>query len=173
MDTYTNQRLTVDLSQFPNLVVIYLGMRAASPKGFLTLLGFGPKIQQSVKDKPEGLLLHEDMLYSLFPLHVGMRQYWRDFDSLERWSRSWPHQQWWKNFSKDQGGAELWHEAYFIQGGMEGLTTRFNKPYGLWSFAPHLQARKGMYSSRQRLKIQGRDTVPAPISEAEYYPVEH
>ena len=68
-------RKTVDLSSFPDLVVIYLGMRARSLRGLLTVLRFGPRISQAVAAKPEGLLLHEQLLFSLFPLHVGMRQY--------------------------------------------------------------------------------------------------
>ena len=34
-------RRTVDLSAFPDLVVIYLGMRVNTPKGLKTLLRFG------------------------------------------------------------------------------------------------------------------------------------
>ncbi len=37
-------RRTVDLSAFPDLVVIYLGMRVNELKGLKTLLRFGPKI---------------------------------------------------------------------------------------------------------------------------------
>src|SRR5260221_728784 len=47
------------------------------------------------------LLLHEDFIMSLFPVHGGMRQYGRDWDSLEKWARSEPHRQWWTNFLKD------------------------------------------------------------------------
>ncbi|MGD0438755.1 MAG: DUF4188 domain-containing protein, partial [Bryobacteraceae bacterium] len=79
-------RVTVDLASFPNLVVIYLGMRVNSPKGLVTLLQFGPRIAKSVDEKPDGLLLHENIIYSLLPLHLGMRQYWRDFDSMEAWA---------------------------------------------------------------------------------------
>ena len=61
-------RITVDLSQFPDLVVIYLGMRAKTPRGLRTLLSLGPKIQASVTAAPDGLLLHEYLLYSLFPI---------------------------------------------------------------------------------------------------------
>jgi Domain of unknown function (DUF4188) len=43
-------------------------------------------------------------MFSLFPPHAGMRQYWRDFDSLERWARSLPHRQWWQQFLRDRGG---------------------------------------------------------------------
>ncbi len=74
-------RQTVNLSSFPDLVVIYLGMRVRSLRGLLTVLRFGPRISSAVAEKPPGLLLHESLIFSIFPLHVGMRQYWRDFDS--------------------------------------------------------------------------------------------
>jgi hypothetical protein len=64
--------------------------------GLKTLIGFGPKIKNSVDRNPDGLLLHENLIYSLIPLHLGMRQYWRDFDSLEAWTRSTPHRDWWR-----------------------------------------------------------------------------
>ena len=39
-------------------------------------------IAKSVANQPDGLLLHEPIVYSLFPPHAGMRQYWRDLPSL-------------------------------------------------------------------------------------------
>ena len=81
-------RTTVDLSAYPDLVVIYLGMRVEEPRGAETLQALGPQIQASVEEQPDGLLLHEQLIYSQDPLHVGMRQYWRDFDALEAWSRN-------------------------------------------------------------------------------------
>ena len=84
-------RRTVNLSDYPDLVVIYLGMRVNVLTGLKTLIGFGPGISGAVDAQPPGLLLHESLIYSLFPPHIGMRQYWRDFESLERWSRSEPH----------------------------------------------------------------------------------
>jgi hypothetical protein len=53
-------RSTVDLSQYPDLVVIYLGMKVNSPRGLKTLISFGPKISKSLAAKPDGLLLHEN-----------------------------------------------------------------------------------------------------------------
>jgi len=88
-------RTTVDLSAYPDLVVIYLGMRVNSAKGLTTLMSFGPKIRKSVQAQPDGLLLHENLLFSLFPPHAGMRQYWRDFDSLERLGPVLAAQRWW------------------------------------------------------------------------------
>lgn len=87
-------RRTVDLSGYPNLVVIYLGMRVNTLTGLKTLFGFGPRIAKSVKERPDGLLLHEVFLWSLFPSHAGIRQYWRDFTSRESWGRSGPHRLW-------------------------------------------------------------------------------
>ena len=58
-------RQTVDLSAYPELVVIYLGMRVNTLTGLKTLAGFGPKIARSVVDQPDGLLLHENLIFSL------------------------------------------------------------------------------------------------------------
>ena len=96
-------------------------MRVNSPRGLATLASFGPKIRKSVEARPDGLLLHENLLFSLFPPHAGMRQYWRDFDSLERWARSLPHQQWWQQFLRDRGGTGFWHETYFRGGQIESV----------------------------------------------------
>jgi hypothetical protein len=67
-------RRTVDLSGYPDLVVIYLGMRVNRLTGVKTLIGFGPKISASEAAKPDGLLRHEIFVYSLFPMHLGIRQ---------------------------------------------------------------------------------------------------
>jgi fumigallin biosynthesis monooxygenase-like protein len=149
-------RKTVDLAAFPDLVVIYLGMKVRSPRGFLTVLRFGPRISRAVAAKPEGLLLHESMLFSLFPLHVRMRQYWRDFDSLEAWARSLPHQKWWQDFVRDPGGTGFWHETYFLRGGMESIFDDVEPAVGLARFAPVLPAEGAMFSARQRLRRNGR-----------------
>jgi hypothetical protein len=118
MGTKVNRR-TVDLNAYPDLVVIYLGMRVNRLAGIKTLFGMGPQIANSVNARPDGLLLHENFLFSMFPPHAGMRQYWRDFDSLERWARSDPHRQWWTQFLRNSGGTGFWHETYFMRGGME------------------------------------------------------
>src|ERR1700693_6215622 len=116
-------RQTVDLSAYPDLVVVYLGMTVNMLTGVKTLFGFGPKIEGSVAARPDGLLLHENIFYSLFPLHVGMRQYWRDFESLERFTGAEPHREWWKQFLQDTGGTGFWHELYSARGGFEAIYT--------------------------------------------------
>jgi hypothetical protein len=162
------QRRSVDLAQYPDLVVVYLGMRVRKPKGILRLLGLGPQIRTSWKEQPEGLLLHEDLVWSLIPPHAGMRQYWRDLDSLERWTRSDPHRRWWHDFLRDSGGTGFWHETYFMRGGIEAIYDDTGVPLGLGKFAPELPARGAMFSARRRA---GRaEEPPTPVvAEADLY----
>ncbi len=163
------QRRTVDLTGYPNLVVIYLGMRVNTAAGLKTLIGFGPQIAKSVEAQPDGLLLHENFLLSLFPPHAGMRQYWRDFEALERWARSEPHRLWWQRFLRDSGGTGFWHEAYFMQGGMEAVYDDMVLETGFLRFAPQRAARGPMFSSRERVGIAGKPSTEAPITEAQLY----
>lgn len=160
-------RQTVDLSQYPDLVVIYLGMRVNRLTGLKTLFGFGPRIAGSVTAAPDGLLLHENFLFSLFPVHAGMRQYWRDMESLLAWSRSEPHRQWWKNFLRDSGGTGFWHETYRMQGGMEAIYDDVPKPIGFLRFAPIVPARGAMFTAAHRTATPSA-AQPA-LSEEELY----
>jgi hypothetical protein len=160
-------RQTVDLSQYPNLVVIYLGMRVNRLTGLKTLLGFGPEISNSVAAAPDGLLLHENFLFSFFPMHAGMRQYWRDPESLLAWTRSEPHREWWKNFLRDSGGTGFWHETYLMQGGMEAIYDDIAKPVGFMRFAPVKPARGPMFGAAHRTgKLHQDEPV---VSEQELY----
>jgi hypothetical protein len=166
MQTKVDRR-TVDLSQYPHLVVIYLGMRVNRVMGLKTLLGFGPKISSSVEAQPDGLLLHEPLIYSMFPPHVGMRQYWRDMESLLAWSRSEPHRNWWKSFLRDSGGTGFWHETYLMEGGIEAVYVDVPKQVGLMTFAPVVPARGPMFGAASRAKHG--DASAAVISESELY----
>jgi hypothetical protein len=163
------ERRTVDLSAYPDLVVIYLGMRVNTLTGIKTLFGFGPRISQAVATQPDGLLLHENFLFSLCPPHLGMRQYWRDFTTLERWARSEPHRQWWQQFLRDSGGTGFWHETYCRSGGIEAIYDDVAAPIGLMKFAPVQAARAGMFAARSRLHIPGEASIPAAVSEEEHY----
>jgi len=153
MSTKVNRR-TVDLSGYPNLVVVYLGMRVNHLTGLKTLLGFGPKIQASVEAQPDGLLGHEFFLFSLFPPHAGMRQYWRDMESLLAWTRSEPHRDWWKSFLKDSGDTAFWHETYLKTGGMEAIYDDLVQPIGFLRFAPIVEARGPMFSAAHRASAE-------------------
>jgi Domain of unknown function (DUF4188) len=161
-------RQSPDLGAYPDLVVIYLGMRANSLRGFKTLMGFGPKIKKSVDAKPDGLLLHENLFYTFFPPHAGMRQYWRDFESLERWARGGEHAQWWKGFLEDRGGAGFWHETYFRAGQIESVYIDM-PAVGLARFAPTAEARGSMFSARRRLGFEDGSEQESPVTEQSLY----
>lgn len=160
-------RRTVDLSGYPDLVVVYLGMRVNRLTGLKTLFGFGPRISDSVKVQPDGLLRHEFFLLSLFPMHLGMRQYWRDPDVLLNWTRSDPHRQWWKQFLKDSGGTGFWHETYFRRGDMEAIYDDVPERVGFAAFAPLVPARGPMFGAATRA---GKTySAAAPVDEESLY----
>jgi len=100
-------------------------------------------------------------------MHVGMRQYWRDLDSLMKWTRSDPHRQWWQQFLKDSGGTGFWHETYFRRGGMEAIYDDIVPPIGFGSFAPVVRARGPMFGAAARAE-KGL-SADAVVSEAELY----
>lgn len=161
------QRKTVDLSGYPDLVVVYLGMRVNRLHGLKTLAGFGPQIGKSVADRPDGLLRHENFVFSLFPMHAGMRQYWRDMDSLMRWTRSEPHRIWWQSFLRDSGGTGFWHESYMLRGGMEAIYDDVPVKVGFSAFAPLIPARGPMFGAVHRA---GGSTQAEPVvSEQDLY----
>jgi Domain of unknown function (DUF4188) len=160
-------RQTVDLDSYPDLVVIYLGMQVRTFRGFRTLLSFGPKLKQALTAKPVGLLHHEDVIWSIFPPHLGFRQYWQDFDSLESWSRSLPHKEWWQAFLRDSGGTGFWHETYFKRGGMEAVYDDLSGNFGLAAFAPVKPAKGPMFSARTRANHAGEAKLPPPVPESD------
>jgi len=160
------KRQTVNLQEFPDLVVIYLGMRVEKPSGLPKLLRTGRQIQAGVAEKPDGLLLHENLMFSLLPPHLGMRQYWRDLDSLERWTRELPHKQWWQDFLRDSAGTGFWHETYFMRGGMEAIYDDMSRPIGMMSFAPLDKARGRLFSARSRLGLGDPELSPVIPEDA-------
>jgi Domain of unknown function (DUF4188) len=147
--------------------VIYLGMRVNRITGIKTLLGFGPKISGSVDAHPDGLLLHENFLFSVFPMHGGMRQYWRDQESLLQWTRSDPHRQWWQKCLKDSGGVGFWHETYLRHGGMEAIYDDIVPKIGFMGFAPIKPARGPMFGAAARAGL--RNAGEPVLSEQELY----
>ena len=161
-------RRTVDLSAYPDLVVIYLGMRVRKFSGIKRLFGLAPQINTAGAGRPDGLLHCDNgIIFSIFPLHVGMRWYWKDFESMERWARSEPHRRWWQDFLRDSGGTGFWHETYFMRGGMEAIYDDINQPpIGFQAFAPTIRAQGPMFSARKRLQLAG-DTPPQPRGTAE------
>jgi len=147
-------RATVDLSGFPDLVMVLLGFRVGSIRGLPALMRLGRGLSTIARDPPDGLLHHDQMLFGWN--HVGLKHYWRDLDSLHRFTRSAPHDGWWRDFLSDRHGCGFWHEAYSARGGVEAIYVGIETPVGLGSFAPARRPEGPFLSSRDRLSADAR-----------------
>lgn len=161
-------RVTADLSQYPDLIVIYLGMRVNTLRGIPTILSFGRQVGMVLRQTPpEGLLHSDTFLYSI--RQIGIRQYWCDLDSLETWARTSVHAVWWKRFLRDPAGTGFWHEAYSLRHGMESMYDAMEAPVGFMNFAPVVPARGARFSARRRFGWPGEERASPPVSEGEHY----
>ena len=142
-------RRSVDLSAWPDLVVIYLGMRARSLRGVATLFRIGRGLAALGKAPPDGLLAQEFMLFG--PLDLAFRQYWRDFEAMERFTKDNPHRAWWVGFLKDNAGTGFWHKTYSARRGIEAIYIGM-PPIGLASFAPERAPQGPFMTARGRLE---------------------
>ena len=140
---------------------MYLGLRVEEPPGAVeeppgaeTVERLAPQIRASVDAGPDGLLLHEEVVFpENDPPYFGMRQYWRDFESLEAWARSLPHKTWWTDYLRDRGGTSFWHETYFRRGGIESAFVDVaDGTLGLNRFAPMVRSEGPMLSARLRIE---------------------
>ncbi len=150
-------RQSVDLSTYPDLVMIMLGFKVKGWRGLLAARRIGPRLNQIARDRPEGLLAHEGMMFSL--THFGFRQYWRDLDTLERFTRGEPHAAWWRNVRELSAGAGFWHETYHARGGVEALYVAMPGPVGLQHFASERRPVGPFMSARARVQ-GGAAAVP-------------
>ena len=145
-------RTSVDLSGYPDLVVIYLGYRAKSLRAIPSLLRIGRGLGAIERDPPPGLLAHEGLWFGF--MHPGFRQYWRDFESLERFTRETQHMTWWRDFARNPDHGGIWHETYRLRGGMESIYSGMPR-IGFARFAPD-RVPTGMFrSARQRVEADG------------------
>jgi hypothetical protein len=142
------ERRSVDLSHYPDLVVIYLGYRVGGLRSLRALMGMGRGLAALQRDPPDGLLLHEGLFWGW--RHPGFRQYWRDFESLEAFTRAPRHAGWWRDFMRDSQGGGIWHETYRMRGGVEAIYAGM-PPLGLARFAPARQPVGPFMSARQRV----------------------
>jgi hypothetical protein len=102
-------------------------------------------------------------------LHVEVRQYRRDFGSVERGARSDPHREWWREFPRNSGGTGFRHEAYFMRGGMEGVYDDQAKDLAFHRVAPVQPARGPMFSARSLAMLAGDSGAPPAVPEDECY----
>lgn len=147
------KRQSVDLAAYPNLVMIMLGFRLKGLRGLMAMRRIGPGLNQIARDRPDGLLAHEGMMFSL--MHFGFRQYWRDKESLEKFTRSEPHADWWRSVRDLSARAGFWHETYHARGGVEALYVAMPMPVGLQLFAPERRPVGPFMTARSRVQGGG------------------
>lgn len=158
-------RTTVDLSDYPHLVVILLGTRIDALRGAATLLRTFRELRAVLASRPDGLLHHDFLAFAAWPIHVTTRLYWRDLPSVERFARTAPpHLAWWGKFNRDPAGTTVWREMYLRRGGIEGVYSRGDLGAGLPAFAPLRPAAGAMFSARGRLGLP--DAPGRPPDEA-------
>ncbi|MBJ6122733.1 monooxygenase family protein [Sphingomonas mollis] len=143
-------RETVDLSGYPDLVMVLLGFKVRRWRALPALFGIGRGLAAMRTAKPDGLLGDEQFMFGWN--HLGIRQYWRDAESLGRFTRDTPHAGWWRDFLRDTQGCGFWHEAYHARGGIEAIYVGMPERPGLGGFAPIRQPVGPFMSSQGRMK---------------------
>lgn len=143
-------RETVNLDDYPDLAMVLLGFKVRRIGALPALLRIGRGLSEVHRNPPDGLLRDERMLFGWN--HVGIRQYWRDFDSLERFTRDPIHSGWWREFLRDRHGCGFWHETYSASRGIEAIYVDMPERVGLGSFAPIRHPVGPFLSSRERLR---------------------
>lgn len=99
---------------------------------------------------------------------IGMIQYWRSFEDLERFARhpSEPHVEAWRRYNRmvgNDGTFGIWHESYLVDpaGGHEAIYD--NMPaFGLGGVMEHVPALGRRETARRRLGGESVPAVPSP-----------
>jgi hypothetical protein len=89
-----------------------------------------------------------------------MRQYWRDLEALESWTRTPPHKAWWSDHLRDRGGTSFWHEIYFRRGGIEAIFVDTCETIGLTRVEPAVHAEGPMSAARGRAEADRATARP-------------
>lgn len=143
-------RETVDLSTYPDLVVMLLGLKLRSIRALPAFIDIGKGLASISRTPPDGMLTSDQFMFGWN--HVGIRCYWRDLPSLEAFTRQAPHSVWWKSFLKNPNDCGFWHETYSSRGGMEAIYIDLPEGTGFGRFAP-IRPPVGSYmSSSERLR---------------------
>ncbi len=132
-----------------DFVVFLIGMRFNHPlrvRKWLPVATAMPRMLKVLSQHPElGCLGFQ----SWFGRTTILVQYWRDFDSLDRFARDkdLPHLEPWRQFNRavrDSGEVGIWHETFRVRAG-EYEAVYGNMPvFGLAAAGTHLPAaRKG------------------------------
>jgi Domain of unknown function (DUF4188) len=153
-------------------VVFIIGMRINRFFSFRKWI-FGAasfvRMLRNLQSNPEkGFLGGQQIVY---PRGIGMIQYWRSWEDLERFARA-PadlHVPTWRRYNQmvgNDGTFGIWHESYLVE------PTKFeaiydNMPvFGLATVLDHVPAVGRRETARRRLGGQNEPAVPSPSQPA-------
>lgn len=148
-------RFTADTDE--PFVVFLIGMRINRPlalsKWVPTALAMGPMLRSLSQDPESGFLGGEGFLYSG---GVGIIQYWRSTEDLDRFARSpqEPHLKAWARFNRAvgrDGSVGIWHETYEVAAGRYEAIYANMPRFGLAAAMPHAPIGKRGETARERL----------------------
>ena len=144
------------------LVIFIIGMRINRlfrPGKWLPVVrAMGPMIAELERDPGSGFLGWQPMLAGLRTMLLV--QYWRDFDSLETYSRARDKQHWpaWTAFNKaigTDGTVGIFHETYVVApAGHETVYVNM-PPFGLGRVGRLVAAEGKRKDARERMKQAG------------------
>ncbi len=127
-------------------------MQFLSPEGqrLYEEAGIDTEMMQALeKARDEGLLLNRPLMSPEGPL---LLQYWRSYDTLDRWARRQPHSRWWRWLLENIGkGIGFYHEIYQPRAA-EAIYEHGTHPVGpaLFSSLQHVKGGEGHSQERQR-----------------------
>jgi len=150
-------RFTADAEQ--PLVVFLIGMRINRfwriGKWLPVARAMGPMIAELSRDPESGFLGGEFMLMG--PRTIAVFQYWRDFDSLERYARDREQKHWpaWTAFNKAVGASGvvgIFHETYCVAAGAYETVYANMPEFGLGKVSGVVPATGSRSEARSRMR---------------------
>ncbi len=160
-------RFTAEIDE--PFVVFLIGMRVnklfAFSKWIPTARAMSPMLQSLNQNPEKGFLGGETFVYWR---GVGLIQYWRSFEDLERFARN-PadaHLKAWQRFNQAigaDGSVGIWHETYLIEPGKYKAIYGNMPVFGLAAATKHVPAMGRKETAGRRLGGDGEPSAPSPV----------
>jgi hypothetical protein len=148
-----------------DFVVFLIGMRfnrLLKIHKWLPVASAMPKMLRAIDDHPElGCLGYQQWIGRT----TMMVQYWKDFDSLDRFARDrdLPHLEPWRKFNRairNSGDVGIWHETYKVRAG-EYEAIYGNMPlFGLAAATAHIPVAARAVTAAVRIGAKADDEAP-------------
>lgn len=150
-----------------DFVVFLIGMRVNRPllaRQWLPVAAAMPRMLRVLHEHPElGCLGYQ----SWFGRTTLLLQYWRDFESLDRFARDkdLPHLEPWRRFNTavgKSGDVGIWHETYRVRAGDYEAIYGNMPVFGLAAAGRHLQTRQKAQTAAARIGLSRVDEPAVP-----------